>query len=65
MKKEITQYNFQAFFQEPTTEIIPKNFTAEVADRVYAFHKQLPGYHPTELIALKKLASIGESVTFL
>ena len=56
MKKEITQYNFQAYFQEPTTEIIPKNFTEEVADRVYAFHKQLPGYRPTELIALKKLA---------
>ena len=56
MKKEITQYSFQALFQEPTTEIIPKNFTEEVADRVYAFHKQLPGYRPTELIALNELA---------
>ncbi len=63
MQKEITQYSFQALFQEPTTEIIPKNFTEEVADRVYAFHKQLPGYCPTELIALENLAKywgVGE-----
>lgn len=57
MIKEISQYRFQALFQEPTTEIIPKNFTEEVANRVYAFHKQLPGYNPTELVALSELAN--------
>ena len=56
MIKEIPQYSFQALFQEPTTEIIPKNFTEEVADQVYSFHKQLPGYCPTELVALGELA---------
>lgn len=56
MIKEIPAYNFQALFQEPTTKIIPKNFTSEVADRVFAFHKQLPGYRPTELVALHELA---------
>jgi len=56
MKKEIPHYKFQAYFQEPTTEIIPKNFTEEVANRVYAFHRQLPGYCPTELVSLEKLA---------
>ncbi|TKB06784.1 diaminopropionate ammonia-lyase [Desulforhopalus sp. IMCC35007] len=56
MIKEIPYYNFQAFFQTPTTKIIPKNFTEEVAGRVFEFHKQLPGYRPTELVALKELA---------
>ncbi len=56
MKKEIAQYNFQALFQEPTTEIIPKNFTEAVADTVFSFHRQLPGYRPTELISLSNLA---------
>lgn len=57
MIKEIPHYRFKAFFQEPTTEIIPKNFTQAVADRVHAFHKQLPGYVPTELVELKELAA--------
>jgi diaminopropionate ammonia-lyase len=57
MIKEISHYNFRALFQNPTTEIIPKNFTEEVADRVYSFHKQLPGYSPTELISLGELAA--------
>jgi diaminopropionate ammonia-lyase len=56
MIKEIPSYRFQALFQEPTTEIIPKNFTKEVAERVHKFHKQLPGYTPTELVSLKELA---------
>ncbi len=56
MIKEIPHYRFQAFFQEPTKEIIPKNFTEEVADRVHRFHRQLPGYVPTELVSLKELA---------
>ncbi len=53
---QIPEYHFQSLFQEPTTEIIPKNFTEEVADKVHQFHKQLPGYSPTELISLKALA---------
>lgn len=60
---EIPHYRFQALFQEPTKEIIPKNFTEEVANRVYNFHKQLPGYAATELILLKGLArqwGVGE-----
>jgi diaminopropionate ammonia-lyase len=56
MIKEIPHYRFQALFQEPTKEIIPKNFTEEVADRVHRFHRQLPGYVPTELVSLKELA---------
>ena len=56
MIKEIPHYHFKALFQEPTTEIIPKNFTEAVADRVHKFHKQLPGYNPTELVELKELA---------
>jgi len=56
MLKQIPQYRFQALFQEPTKEIIPKNFTEKVADKVHHFHKQLPGYNPTELISLKGLA---------
>lgn len=66
MIKEIAHYNFQALFQKPTTEIIPKNFTEEVADRVYTFHKQLPGYSPTELVSLGELAKFwGVSDIFM
>jgi len=56
MINEIPHYRFQSLFQEPTKEIIPKNFTEEVADKVHTFHKQLPGYTPTELVVLKGLA---------
>lgn len=54
--KEIPQYNFKAFVQEPPKGTIPEAFSEAAAAKVHAFHRQLPGYAPTPLVALKGLA---------
>ena len=54
--KEIPQYRFQSFVQEPQKGTIPQAFSEEIAAKVYTFHQQLPGYAATRLAALKGLA---------
>ena len=53
---KISQYNFQAFIQEPKQGNLPQNFSEDVADKVHRFHRKLPNYRPTRLVSLKGLA---------
>jgi diaminopropionate ammonia-lyase len=53
---EIYEYNLRAFIQEPKQGSVPQAFSEEVADKVHRFHRQVPNYMPTELVALKGLA---------
>jgi diaminopropionate ammonia-lyase len=56
MLKEIPEYRFQSFIQEPRQGTIPQDFSEEIAGKVHGFHRQLPNYTPTRLAALKGLA---------
>ena len=53
---KIPQYGFQALLQEPPKGAIPQAFSEVIAAKVNAFHRQLPGYAATRLVALKGLA---------
>jgi diaminopropionate ammonia-lyase len=53
---EIYEYNLRAFIQVPKQGSVPQAFSEEVADKVHRFHRQVPNYMPTELVALKGLA---------
>ncbi|WP_419656351.1 YgeX: putative diaminopropionate ammonia-lyase [Desulfosarcina variabilis str. Montpellier] len=56
MLTEILNYNFQSFIQKPKNGNAPQAFSEEIAEKVLRFHRQLPGYEPTRLISLKRLA---------
>lgn len=53
---KMPQYDFQALLQEPTKRAPPRAFSEAAAAKVLAFHRQLPGYAPTRLVALRGLA---------
>jgi diaminopropionate ammonia-lyase len=53
---KVPDYHFQCYIQEPRHGPAPKGFTEEIAQKVHRFHKQLAGYSPTRLVALKRLA---------
>ena len=56
MLKQIPEYRFQSFIQEPQSGVVPQNFSEEVAGKVHRFHQQLPNYMPTQLVPLNGLA---------
>jgi diaminopropionate ammonia-lyase len=53
---KIPKYGFQALLQAPRRAAPPKMFSEGNASKVHSFHRQLPGYKPTRLVALKGLA---------
>jgi diaminopropionate ammonia-lyase len=63
MKEEIPKYAFKYLVKTPRSGTIPKNFSEKASQKVLRFHRQLPGYQPTNLVRLSKLArswGIGE-----
>ena len=55
-RKEIPTQNCQYIVQTPLERDLPITLSPATASRVRAFHRQLPGYHPTPLVGLKSLA---------
>ncbi len=53
---EIPDYAFRYLLRPPRGANPPRAFAAAVALKVQRFHRQLPGYTPTELVQLKRLA---------
>ncbi|MDJ0885116.1 MAG: diaminopropionate ammonia-lyase [Desulfobacterales bacterium] len=53
---EIPGYTFRYLVRSPPGGSPPKAFSAAAARKVRRFHRQLPGYKPTGLVRLKKLA---------
>ena len=63
MIKEIPEYCFKYLIQTPKAGSVVENFTEKEAGTVISFHRQLPGYQPTQLARLRQLAQawgIGE-----
>jgi diaminopropionate ammonia-lyase len=63
MIKEIPEYCFKYLIQTPKAGSVVENFTEKEAGMVINFHRQLPGYQPTQLARLHQLAQawgIGE-----
>ncbi len=63
MIKEIPEYAFKYLLQTPQGGSPPESFSENVSRKVLRFHRQLPGYQPTDLICLSNLAKfwgIGE-----
>ncbi len=63
MKKEIPKYAFKYLVKTPLGGAIPKSFSENASQKALRFHRQLPGYQPTNLVRLSKLAQswgIGE-----
>ncbi len=58
MIKEIPKYRFQYIYREPKGGEPPAMTSESEAVRVEAFHKQLPGYHVTNLARLSNLANV-------
>jgi diaminopropionate ammonia-lyase len=56
MIKGIDEYGFKYLVQVPRGGSLPEHFSEEVAHRVEHFHRQLPGYKPTELARWSNLA---------
>jgi len=56
MIKEIDEYDFRCLVQDPKGGSPPKHFSEEVAHTVERFHRQLPGYKPTDLVRWSHLA---------
>jgi diaminopropionate ammonia-lyase len=56
MLKEISEFNIKYLTQAPAGGNVPKYFSEEAARRVQNFHRQLPGYQPTNLVRLSRLA---------
>ncbi|MGE5841258.1 MAG: diaminopropionate ammonia-lyase [Deltaproteobacteria bacterium] len=54
--KEIPQYGFKYVLRAPKGGPLPAGFSVEVARRVERFHRQLPGYRPTDLLRWSRLA---------
>ena len=55
-RKDISSQNCQYIVQTPLERDLPMTLSPAAASRVRAFHRQLPGYHPTPLVGLKSLA---------
>ena len=63
MINEIPEYCFKYLTQTPKAGGIVENFTEKNAESVISFHRQVPGYQPTPLTRLSKLAQtwkVGE-----
>lgn len=56
MLKEISEFNIKYLLQAPEGGSVPKYFSEEAARKVQGFHRQLPGYQPTNLVRLSRLA---------
>jgi diaminopropionate ammonia-lyase len=54
--KEIREYGLKYLVQAPKGGSLPVDFSGEVAGRVERFHRQLPGYRPTDLVRWSRLA---------
>ncbi len=54
--KEIPEFNVKYLVQSPKGGAVPKDFSEEMAKKALAFHRQLPGYRPTDLVRLSRLA---------
>jgi len=55
--KEIPEYGFKYLVQTPEGGSFPESFSEEVAWSVEHFHRQLPGYKPTDLARWSHLAT--------
>lgn len=53
---EIREYGFQYLPQTPKGGSLPADFSKEASRRVERFHQRLPGYRPTDLLRLSRLA---------
>jgi diaminopropionate ammonia-lyase len=65
MINEIPEYLFKYLTQTPKARGAVENFTEKNAQAVIRFHRQVPGYRPTPLTRLSKLArawKIGEII---
>jgi len=63
MKKEISEYPFCYLVKKPRGGRIPNDFSESESQKVLHFHRRIPGYQPTNLVRLRKLArswGIGE-----
>jgi diaminopropionate ammonia-lyase len=56
MVKEIKEAGFKYLLRTPKGGPPPADFSEEAARRVERFHQQLPGYRPTDLLRLSRLA---------
>jgi len=56
MVKEIPEYAFKYLMNTPRGGSIPESFSENASQKVLRFHRQLPGYQPTNLVRLNKLA---------
>ncbi len=54
--KEIPGYGFKYLIQAPPGRELPESLSPATALGVRAFHRQLPGYKPTPLVRLERLA---------
>lgn len=56
MTVEIPEYAFKYLLKTPQGASLPESFSETEAQKVLRFHRQLPGYQPTDLVRLKQLA---------
>jgi len=56
MKKEIPEYAFRYLVKNPQGGSIPDSFSENESQKALRFHQKLPGYQPTNLVRLSKLA---------
>lgn len=53
---EIPEHAFRGLIRTPRGDNPPPPFSTSVAQSVWRFHRQLPGYAPTNLVRLRQLA---------
>lgn len=53
---EFPEYAFRCLIRTPRSKKPPPPFSPSVARSVWRFHRQLPGYAPTNLVRLRQLA---------
>lgn len=53
---DLAAHDAQVIIQHPRQLPVPVDFAIETAAGVHHFHRQLPGYRPTELVSLPALA---------
>ncbi len=56
--KEIPKFDFKYLIQHPERPEPPEDFSESAARNIEAFHSRLPGYRPTNLVRLGRLARI-------
>ncbi|MEN6485902.1 MAG: diaminopropionate ammonia-lyase [Syntrophobacteraceae bacterium] len=56
MIETISRYGFKALVQSPAGGAVSEAFTEKAAREAENFHRQLPGYRPTRLVRLSRLA---------